>query len=130
MSAKFGRFARAVSSILGFVSGVLASTFVISMGSRVFASPSPMSAGSVYVMVTQALSTTSGNVVSGAVSILGYATPDLDVAGIQFQINGVNVGSEITSGVCGINWDTTAGPDGSYSVSAIVRDTSSNFITA
>jgi hypothetical protein len=82
------------------------------------------------VIVSDAVSSSAGSFVRGAVRILGFATPDLDVAGIQFQINGQNVGGEVTSGVCGINWDTTGGPDGTYVVTAVIRDASSNFVAS
>jgi hypothetical protein len=130
LSKRSGWFARAVSSVLGLTSGLIISTVAITGGHRVLAAGLPTTAGSAFVMVSDAISSPSGNFVKGAVRILGFATPDLDVAGIQFRINGQNVGGEVTSGVCGINWDTTGGPDGPYVVTAIVRDTSSNFVTS
>jgi len=130
VSTTSGWCKRAGTSVLGLTTGLLVSTFVVSSGARVVASALPSTTGSVLVIVAQALTTPTGSIVSGAVNILGTATSGLDVAGIQFKINGQNVGPEVTSGVCGVKWDTTGGPDGSYVVSAVVRDTSSNFVTS
>src|SRR5689334_21075447 len=107
VSTTTGWCKRAGTSVLGLTTGLLVSTFVVSSGARVVASALPLTAGSVLVVVAQALTTPTGSVVSGAVNILGSATSGLDVAGIQFKINGQNVGPEVTSGVCGVKWDTT-----------------------
>jgi hypothetical protein len=58
----------------------------------------------------------SGSVVVSAVS----GSPDIE--GIQFQIGGVNLGPEITQGPCSAVWNTVAGSDGQYTVTAIARD--------
>src|SRR5579862_4605470 len=67
----------------------------------------------------------TGSTVSGTVSLWAAAS-DVGFAGLQFQVNGVNQGSEITSGSCTVNWDTTGAPEGNYTISAIGRDDSGN----
>jgi hypothetical protein len=64
----------------------------------------------------------------GTVNVTGTASIDLSVASVQFQVNGANLGSAVTSGTCGVGWDTTGGPDGDYLVTATVLDTTGNTV--
>ena len=65
---------------------------------------------------------TPNSVVSGSVTIAANATDDVGVAGVQFQIDGVNLGQEDTSAPYTATWDTTTVTNGSHSVTAIARD--------
>ncbi|HTE57277.1 MAG TPA: Ig-like domain-containing protein [Verrucomicrobiae bacterium] len=49
------------------------------------------------------------------------ASPGSTVAGVQFKVDGVNVGSEDTSAPYSVSWDTKTATDGSHSVTAVVR---------
>jgi hypothetical protein len=126
MTTKTRAHVPGISSFLGFASGLLISTLAITVGTRVFASGST---GSIFALVSPMVSAPGGNFAGGVVNVMGW-TPDLDLAGIQFQVNGVNLGSEITSGACAVAWDTRGGPDGTYVVSAIARDAASNIHTS
>jgi hypothetical protein len=60
----------------------------------------------------------NGSTVSGVVLLQAMADGP-GVAGLQFRVNGVNVGSEIMSGSCSAQWNTATSPEGPNTVSAI-----------
>jgi hypothetical protein len=49
---------------------------------------------------------------------------------VQFQLDGVNLGPDITSAPYSISWDTTTSGNGSHVLTAIARDTSGNTTTS
>jgi len=61
-----------------------------------------------------------GSTVEGTVSVSATAS-DAGLVGIRFQVNGVDLGPEITTGSCTAAWDTTTGPDGEYTVTAVAH---------
>jgi hypothetical protein len=52
------------------------------------------------------------------------------VAGVQFKLDGVNLGAEDTASPYSISWDTTTAGNGSHSLTAVARDSSNNTATA
>jgi len=48
------------------------------------------------------------------------------LVGVQFRLDGVNLGQEDTDYPYGINWDTTGSANGSHSLDAIARDGAGN----
>jgi hypothetical protein len=66
-----------------------------------------------------------GNV-SGLVTITATADDNVAVAGVQFQINGVNVGAEKSVAPFNIQYDTTGLVDAIYIVTAVARDAAGN----
>ena len=76
-------------------------------------------------------SPTTGAVVSGSsVVVSANATDNTGVAGVQFKLNGSNIGSEDTSSPYAINWDTTTVLNGSHSLTAVARDAAGNTVTS
>lgn len=67
-----------------------------------------------------------GAIVSGNTPVVADALDNVAVAGVQFKLDGNNLGAEDTTSPYSISWDTTAAADGSHVLSATVRDTSSN----
>jgi hypothetical protein len=61
-----------------------------------------------------------GATVAGTVSLWAAAS-DVGFAGVRFLVNGVDIGSEITSGNCTKNWNTSGMADGSYALTALAR---------
>lgn len=61
-----------------------------------------------------------GATVAGTVSLWAMAS-DVGFAGVRFQVNGVDIGPEITSGSCTRDWDTGLMADGSYALTALAR---------
>jgi hypothetical protein len=72
-----------------------------------------------------------GATVSGAsVPVSATASDNIGVAGVQFQLDGVNLGGEDTSSPYSVNWDTTSASNGTHALTAIARDTSNNTRTS
>src|SRR5207245_2141964 len=64
-------------------------------------------------------STVSGTVpVNASVSIVGFLT----VAGVQFKLDGANLGGEDTSSPYSVSWNTISASDGSHTLTAVARD--------
>jgi hypothetical protein len=72
----------------------------------------------------------NGATVSGTVSIAATASDNSGVAGVQFLIDGTNVGSEDTAAPYTLNWDTTAAVSGTHTITARARDAAGNVNTA
>ena len=88
--------------------------------SRAFAQLLPLPGSLVVTMTSPASgSTVAGTVpVSASVSIVG----SLVVAGVQFRLDGANLGAEDTSAPYSISWNTTAASNGSHTLIAVARD--------
>ena len=102
---------------LARLAALLAIVSVVSLSSRQAAAQ----LGSLVVTMT---SPTSGSTVSGTVtasanvSIIGMLT----VAGVQFKLDGVNLGAEDTTKPYSIPWNTKTASNGSHKLTAVARD--------
>ena len=69
---------------------------------------------------------------SGTVTLTATAQDDVAVVGVQFQVDGVNIGSEVPtpSSPYSIVWDSTTVGNGSRVLSAVVRDAAGHSTTA
>ncbi len=80
------------------------------------------------------VSPTSGSIVSSTITLSVSSTDNVGVAGVQFQIDGTNLGSEVTatSGptIYSTTWNTASSTDSSHTISAIAYDSSNNSSTA
>jgi len=105
------RLAYAVALLVAFIS--------------VWGSPLPALAqlpGSLVVTITSPTSgaTVAGTItVSASVSVVG----SLVVAGVQFQLDGANLGGEDTAAPYSVSWNTTTTGNGSHTLTAVARDT-------
>lgn len=73
----------------------------------------------------------SGSTVSGAsVVVSATASDNVGVAGVQFKLDGNNLGSEDVSSPYSINWDTASVSNGSHSLTAVARDEAANQTTS
>src|SRR5207244_1212522 len=75
-------------------------------------------------------SPTSGATVSGTVTVSASASDNVGVAGVQFQLDGANLGAEDTTAPYSVPWDTTTATAGTHTVRAIARDGASNTATS
>src|SRR5205823_2998704 len=69
-------------------------------------------------------------VVSGTVSITANASASQGVAGIQFMVNGANLGTEDTASPYSASWNTAGYTNGTYALTARVRDTGGNILVS
>jgi hypothetical protein len=68
--------------------------------------------------------------VSGTVAVSATASDNVGVVGVQFQLNGSNLGAEDLTAPYSLNWDTTTVANGSYTLTAIARDAAGNRTTS
>ncbi|MDB5254500.1 MAG: hypothetical protein JWL80_566 [Parcubacteria group bacterium] len=74
---------------------------------------------------------TNGATVSGSsVAVSATASDNTSVIGVQFKLDGTNLGTEDTSSAYGITWNTTSATDGSHSLVAVARDGAGNYATS
>ncbi|MBX4191245.1 MAG: hypothetical protein KW804_00370 [Candidatus Doudnabacteria bacterium] len=75
-------------------------------------------------------SPTNGASVSASTSITANASDDTGLAGVQFKLDGSNIGSEDTSAPYSFTWDTTTTSNASHTITATARDTANNTTTS
>ncbi|HEY6892486.1 MAG TPA: LamG-like jellyroll fold domain-containing protein, partial [Solirubrobacter sp.] len=63
---------------------------------------------------------------SGTVSVTATASDDVGVTGVQFKLDGANLGAEDTTAPYSVSWDTTAGAAGPHTLTAVARDAAGN----
>src|SRR5207244_1120255 len=73
---------------------------------------------------------TNGATVSGTITVSANATDNVGVAGVQFKLDGVNLGAEDTASPYSVPWDTTTATNASHTLTAVARDAAGNQATA
>lgn len=68
----------------------------------------------------------SGAGVSATVAVSATASDTVGVSGVQFQVDGVNVGAPDTTAPYSVQWDTRTTADGAHSITAVARDAAGN----
>jgi hypothetical protein len=68
----------------------------------------------------------NGSTVSGSVTLTALASGNGGVAGVQFEIDGVAIGNEITTSPYTILWDSTTVANGAHTLTATARDSAGN----
>ena len=63
-------------------------------------------------------------------TVTASATDAVGVVGVQFRLDGVNVGAEDTTAPYSIAWNTTGSTNGSHAVTAVARDAAGNSATS
>lgn len=84
-------------------------------------SPRPASAqlGGLIVTVT---SPASGSTVGATITVSASVNPAAMVRGVQFTLNGANLGAEDTTAPYATSWNTTTASNGSHTLRAVARD--------
>ncbi|MBI3876204.1 MAG: glycoside hydrolase family 9 protein [Verrucomicrobia bacterium] len=73
----------------------------------------------------------NGATVSGsAVTVSATASDNVGVAGVQFKLDGANLGAEVLSAPYSVTWNSTSVTDGSHTLTAVARDAAGNQTTA
>src|SRR5947207_1639145 len=75
-------------------------------------------------------SPTSGATVSGTVTVSASASDNVGVAGVQFQLDGANLGAEDTTAPYSVSWNTATASIGSHTLTAVARDAANNMATS
>ena len=68
--------------------------------------------------------------VSNTITVTASASDNVAVADVQFQLDGVNLGADLTTAPYTISWNTATASNGSHNLTAIARDTSNNAATS
>src|SRR5438132_8981390 len=71
----------------------------------------------------------SGTIVAGTISVTASASDNVGVVGVQFLLDGLNAGAEVTAAPYSVSWDTTTASNGSHSLAAVARGAASNRTT-
>jgi parallel beta-helix repeat protein len=69
---------------------------------------------------------TDGATVSGTVTVSSVASDNVGVVGVQFKLDGVNLGAEDTASPYSVSWNTLSAGDGESSLTAVARDAAGN----
>jgi hypothetical protein len=75
-------------------------------------------------------SPSSGATLSGTVTVSATAADDVGVRGVQFKLDGANLGAEDPTAPYGATWDTTSAASGSHVLTAVARDAAGNSTTS
>jgi chitodextrinase len=79
------------------------------------------------VSITSPLANTT---VSNTITVTATASDNVAVGDVQFQLDGVNLGADLTTAPYSISWNTATASNGSHNLTAIARDTSHNAATS
>ncbi len=75
-------------------------------------------------------SPTSGATLSGTSTVTAVASSTIGIAGVQFLLDGANLGAEVTATPYSYPWDTTASSNGTHTLTARARDTAGTTATS
>jgi PKD repeat protein len=78
------------------------------------------------VIITVAVVQTCGSTVLGTHTLAATATDNVGVVGVQFKLDGANLGTELTTFPYSISWNTTSASNGCHTLSAVARDAAGN----
>ncbi len=73
---------------------------------------------------------TGGSTVTGSVTVSATASDNVGVAGVQFRLDGNNLGSEDTTSPYSVSWNSTSVPNGAHTLTAVARDAAGNVRTS
>jgi hypothetical protein len=68
----------------------------------------------------------NGSTVSGNVTVTASSSDNVGVAGVQFRLDGVNLGAEDVVAPFSIAWNTVTSANGAHTLTALARDASGN----
>ena len=68
----------------------------------------------------------ASSTVSSTVTFRANATDNVGVAGVQFKVDGANVGAEDTTAPYSISWNSTTATNGTHNIRAVARDAAGN----
>ena len=98
-----------------------------------FLSPytAPPSAGDTTSPTVSLTAPTAGSTVSSnSVTVSGNASDNIGISGVQFRLDGANLGAEDTSAPHSTTWNTTLTTNGSHTLTAVARDAAGNTTTS
>lgn len=67
---------------------------------------------------------------SGTTTVSASASDNVGVVGVQFKLDGNNLGAEVGSPPYSVSWNTTTATAGSHTLTAVARDAAGNSATS
>src|SRR5205823_9943757 len=67
---------------------------------------------------------------TGTINVSANASDNVGVAGVQFLLDGGNLGAEDTTSPYSVAWDTTGATNGGHTLTARARDAAGNITSA
>ena len=67
-----------------------------------------------------------GTRVRGTINVTANASDNVGVAGVQFRVDGANLGAEDTAAPYQVSWNTATASNGSHTLTAVARDAAGN----
>ena len=92
-----------------------------------FTTTAPPNPGSLSVSISAPV---PGATVSGTVTITASAPDSVPITGVQFQVDGANVGPVIRATTYSLFWDTSTTSNGSHNLTAVASDAAGNRATS
>jgi hypothetical protein len=68
--------------------------------------------------------------VSGTLAVSANASDDVGVVGVQFKVDGVNLGTEDTTAPYSVSWNTATTTNGNHVLTAVARDAAGKVTTS
>jgi hypothetical protein len=109
------------------IDAVNAATAGVSTGASTPENPPPSDGTRPSVSVTAPVASAT---VSGTIVVSASASDNVGVAGVQFKLDGANLGAEATGAPYSVSWDTTAAANGTHTLTAVARDAAGNSATS
>ncbi len=79
---------------------------------------------------TVSITSPAAGTVAGTINVTAGATDNVGIAGVQFLLNGVNLGTEDMTAPYSVSWNTTTAVNGNYTLTARARDAAGNNATS
>ena len=102
---------------------------VPSVASFVRQSPAPQS-GDTTPPTVSLTAPTAGSTLGGTHDVTANASDNDAVTGVQFKLDGADLGAEDTSAPYSVSWNTTTATNGTHTLTAVARDPSGNVATS
>jgi hypothetical protein len=116
-----------IGEIRDFINTLVPQGSAPDAGSYEYISAPPSDTTSPAVSIT---SPTNGQTVSGTITVSASASDNVAVSGVQFKLDGANLGAEDTTSPYSISWNTTTATNGSHTLTATARDAAGNQTTS
>jgi len=68
--------------------------------------------------------------VAGIITVSATAADDVSVVGVQFKLDGANLGAEVTTAPYAVSWNTASVPNAVHTLTAVARDAAGNTSTS
>jgi hypothetical protein len=68
--------------------------------------------------------------VAGTITVSASAADNVGVVGVQFKLDGANLGTEVTTAPYAVSWNTVSVSNALHALTAVARDAAGNTSTS